>query len=329
MSPTQPTKTALSRTRSPVVFVLLFAFLCLACERRVSDAKTPVDLFIATGTRLPAGYTLFKTSNSFMNGLSGLTIDPASTLWAVPETERILIPLEQRGAKLRLRQKPIEIVGVDRTLDIESIAAVSNTEFIVGTEGSGSRAKDKLFRLKLQNGRARVVKAISVDYGLWETEGAHNQGVEGLCYANKHLVVAAETVFVDKGKRYAPIALYPIAANKWYPVRLSLTTQSGKISALYCRMTEDDTLSVLAVERHYGIARVLSFTLPTKPPPAAADPPVTLSPRVERDLAGLIDPLPNFEGIAQRDKDLFLVTDNDHSGIIGPAFLLKFSSISR
>jgi hypothetical protein len=301
----------------------------MACEHRVSDAKIPVDLFIATRTHLPAGYSLFQTSKAFMNGLSGLTIDPASTLWAVPETERVLVPMVQEGAKLRLRQKPIEIVGIDRTLDIESIAAVSDTEFIVGTEGPGTRTKDKLFWLKLQSGRVRVVKAISVDYGLWKIEAAHNQGIEGLCYTNNHLVVAAEPVFAVKGKRYAPIALYQIAAERWYPARLSLTTKSGKISALDCRMSQDNTLSVLAVERHYGVARVLRFTLPTNTTPAAAEQLATLSPRIERDLAQLIDPLPNFEGIAQRANDVFLVTDNDHAGIIGPTILLKFSSISR
>jgi len=230
----------------------------------------------------------------------------------------------QAGAKLRLREKPIEIDGVDRTLDIESIAAVTNTEFVVGTEGPGSRTTDRLFWLKLQAGRARVVKTIRVDYGLWKTEGAHNQGIEGLCYTKNYLVIAAESAFVDRGRRYAPIALYSITAKRWTPVRLALTTKSGKISALDCRMTQDNTLSVLAIERHYGVARVLSFTLPTNRHPTKADQPPTLFPRVERDLAQFVDPLPNFEGIARCAEDFFLVTDNNHSGIIGPTLLLNF-----
>lgn len=293
----------------------------------MSEAKTPVDLFTATSARLPKGYALFQSSNPFVRGLSGLTVDPSSTFWTVPETERILVPMVREGAMPRLREKPIEIVGVDQSLDIESIAAVSNTEFVVGTEGPGSRSSDKLFWLKLQGGNARVVKTVNVDYGLWGIEGTHNEGIEGLCYSKGQLVVAVEPVFVAEGERYAPIARYQIAAKKWYPARLALTSKSGKISALDCRMNQDNALTVFAIERHYGIARLLSFTLPTNTP--AAGPLTTLLPRVERDIAKLVKPLPNFEGIAQHGKDFFLVTDNDHSGIIGPAFLLKFSLVPR
>jgi hypothetical protein len=303
-------------------------FLFLGCGQCASNNRSSGLGFTAVSLPLPSGYTLFQTTDSNMEGLSGLTVSPSSTLWAIPEQKRFLVPIVKEGETLRLREKPIPIIGIDEDLDTESIAALSDTEFVVGTEGHGKRATDKLFWLKRDRTKARVVKVVSVEYRLWGIKAENNKGLEGLCYANGQLVIAGEPVFVVQGRRYAPIVRYEIATGTFYPAQLALTTTSGKISAVFCSMTQMNSLDVFAIERHYEIARVLGFKLPiasTK----ENDQPVTILPEVKLDLANVIHPLPNFEGIARMDSDLFLLTDNNHSGVVGPTYLLRVSSAPR
>ncbi|MBN1656435.1 MAG: esterase-like activity of phytase family protein [Deltaproteobacteria bacterium] len=310
-------------------WILTAALFFIGCRPRASGDEAAGTLFTSAKASLEAGYTLFQSSHPDMIGLSGLAIDPAGTLWTVPEAKRLLISIVREGVSFRLSRQPFPIVGVDEGLDLESIAALGDSQFVVGSEAAGRRSSDKIFWLKLENGYARVTKAVTLEYRLWKIQGEDNKGVEGLCFADNQLVVAAEPVFRSKGRRYAPIARYEIASAKWYAAQLPLTTEAGKISGLYCRAARDGELSVRAIERHYGIARVLSFVLPIDVDQSAGRAAMTLSPRVDLDLARIIRPLHNFEGIAEREKELFLISDNHQSVTIGPTHLLRYSPYRR
>jgi hypothetical protein len=67
-------------------------------------------------------------------------------------------------------------------------------------------------------------------------------------------------------------------------------------------------VEVVAIERHYGVGRLVGFTLdPVRPAPM-------LSARVLRDFSSALDPLPNPEGLMRlaAPPDRFLIlTDND------------------
>ena len=93
------------------------------------------------------------------------------------------------------------------------------------------------------------------------------------------------------------------------------TDSKGKISALYCTLDPDGTAHVVAIERHYGVSRILRFTA------KRGDAEVT--PTVELDLAPILHDSLNLEGIVQLpDGRLAAVNDNQGRSVNGPTELL-------
>lgn len=74
----------------------------------------------------------------------------------------------------------------------------------------------------------------------------------------------------------------------------------------------------MAIERHYGVARLLRFPLPAAPQP---DP---IQPTVAIDLAAVLGDVPNFEGIAwDGDDHALLISDNQMAIVTGPTVVAR------
>jgi hypothetical protein len=94
----------------------------------------------------------------------------------------------------------------------------------------------------------------------------------------------------------------------WTAHRVALTSKTGKLAAIDCRIA-NGSIEALAVERHYGVSRLLRFSIPQGPEGQ------WIEPTVAADLSQSVSPLPNFEGLAwMQDGSAVLVTDNQYQG---------------
>lgn len=240
-----------------------------------------------------------------VGGLSGLAFDPAGGLWAVPERDRRLVRIEGR----RTRTIPLE--GVPEGTDTESLAWLGPGRIALGTETQEEgRSADRILIAEVGD-TARVVDAIELPYALLGIPAETNRGIEGLCVAGGSLVAALETVDDSGGVRRAVIASRPTSGGDWVVRRVRLTSETGKLSGLECR-ARSGAIQVLAVERHYEVMRIVTFTLGRDEVA-----------RVWMDLAGALHDDPNLEGITARDGEVLLVTDNDAGGRSGPSELIR------
>jgi len=99
-----------------------------------------------------------------------------------------------------------------------------------------------------------------------------------------------------------------------------LTSATGKLSALDCDLAPDGTATVWAIERHFEVSRLLSFTLP--PVGTGSD---DITPKIERDLAPYLGRTVNLEGIAKLpDGRIVIVNDNQYTSVEGPSRLFVF-----
>ena len=102
--------------------------------------------------------------------------------------------------------------------------------------------------------------------------------------------------------------------------RLWLTSATGKISGLDCRLAADGSIAGLAVERHFEITRLLRFSLP--PVGSGTD---DVKPSVTLDLGPILHGRLNLEGVAVLpDGCVVAVVDNPYRTITGPSELLVF-----
>lgn len=288
-------------------------------------------------------------------GLSDLSAerlaDGSRRLWLVPERQRALLQLEapradaaphapgtgdavSRPQLLQARPAARSIEGVPPYLDTESLAALGGGRFALGTEAPWpNRTHDDVLFVTLQAGVARVTHTVPFVYAPYNLLGGSNAGIEGLCSDGVVLLATSETSGeLAAGGRYAPLGRLGGADKAFVPYRLQLTSPTGRISALACRPTEHaggSATEVVAIERHYGVARLLHFVLPHALPPGAL-----LRPQVALDLEPLVRPLVNYEGVTWLDNgDLLLVADNSigfatgpTEGLVVPAGMLQTSA---
>ena len=250
-----------------------------------------------------------------MPGLSGLTRDPAGVLWALGERGDFLLEIDPTSFHVT----PHPVVGAPQGADLEALASVGSGSFVVGTETQeAGRTTDALLLASIDQGRLRVRAKESLDYRAWGLAAPKNHGIEGLCHVDGIVVVATELVDEQRGRRWAPIALLDLDTKAWKRHRVALTSDTGKLSALDCRSIDGEIVA-LAVERHFGVARLIRFEVP------ASSTGVWLEPRVVADLAARIDPLPNFEGLSWADDgSVVLLTDNRYRGPIREPSTLYF-----
>lgn len=209
--------------------------------------------------------------------------------------------------------------------DLESITRTGPGRFAIGTETSAEawasqegQAQGRILFLEVRGHSARVTDQIALPFSIWGLRPQENQGIEGLCSTNGMLIAGIETVKTRDGKRLAPLARHPIGGGEWRPFYLQLTSDEGKLSSLECR-ENGDGIEALAVERHFGVMRVLRFKVPDAPD-------ATATPEVVADFTSFVaDDHLNIEGLAWLDTGIAMIIDNEYKTVTGPNELLLAS----
>jgi hypothetical protein len=243
-------------------------------------------------------------------GMSDLSLDDQGNLWSVPERDRFLLELTVDG---KILQK-YPITGVPDGMDTESVAWLGQDHFVIGVEGGQEPTAGLLFAdLKGNTLVVDQTRDLTHEVGVPLIK---NHGVEGVCGRGNDLLIAIETVGkLPDGKRYAPLAR--LRDNVLTLSQLTLTSDVGKVSALFCTFEPDGTAHVLAIERHFGVSRFLRFDAPLAP--------TTITPRIALDLSAILQDSLNLEGIVQlRDGRLVSINDNQNRTVDGTTELLIF-----
>lgn len=241
-------------------------------------------------------------------GLSGSDSDFEGRLWAVAERDRCVYRFEDAESEAPAAMR-VALEGVVEGLDLESLAWVTPTRLALGTESYEVRSADLILWAEPAGDVFRIVGSIELSWkDLYDIEAAPNQGIEGLCFAAGVLLAGGEPVIVEGNRRLAPIARRDLREGdqaQWEPFLLRLTSREGKLSSLDCTLGEDgEELDVFAIERHYGVTRVLRFAVPLT---GGGD---ELEPTVVADLDRM-DHMPNMEGLSRRRGRLLILTDHD------------------
>jgi hypothetical protein len=238
---------------------------------------------------------------------------------AVPEDQRIVLPFsgEDQGWTLA---DPLPVHGVPDGWDLESLAVTDAGDLILGTEQMRDRNQDVIFRARREGAIFRVVQRWTFDYTHFHIQAVSNQGIEGVCAVGTLWVAASEMVVESgDGARFAPARVYDPSHVHGHPLLLALTSATGKVSDLTCRR-HPQGLEMFAIERHFGVSRVLRYLLRND------DARSTLEAVVVRDLSGEFgsNALPNFEGLAFfDDQQLLLISDNFYGSRQGLTRMLR------
>lgn len=280
--------------------------IAAACTR--SETNEPGRVLQVNAAAMALGVQRTTLAGVSPDGLSGLTVDDAGSFVAIAERAREIVRFRQDGQFFRADPHRIHVSGVRDGLDTESIAHLQGNTYAVGTETHHGRRDDAILMIEVNGDAARVTDEVQLDYGAWGQRAGINHGIEALCYANGALFIGAEVVVSDRGRRYAPFARYNLDTHAWSYGKLWLTSGAGKIASFECRLGERaGVIEVLAIERHFGVGRVLRFETSRDGQLQEVEPQVAI------DLVPLIDPLPNLEGIAWDAKgNLVLLTDNSN-----------------
>lgn len=251
----------------------------------------------------PSGPGRIVALGSDVAGLSGLTVDEHGAFWA---------PGEDGDAVVRIDPETFGVTryavsGGEAETDLEAIAWAEGTRFVLGTETQEKRRLHDVILDGRLDGEGFAVSPIGdLDYAHWQLAAPDNRGIEGLCHVDGLLLLATELVELQRGRRWAPVGMFDPNTQSWTAHRVALSSKTGKLSAMSCRV-ENGSIVALAVERHFGVARLLRFQVPQGPEGQ------WIEPRVAADLSKLIDPLPNFEGLAWlKDGSAVLLTDNKY-----------------
>ena len=264
---------------------------------------------------LPPGAEAAEILHTDLAGLSGLGADPEGRLWTVPERTRVVLPLRVEGTRVVADGKPVPLRDVPAGADTESLAWLSSETLAMGTETRARRDGDAVLLVRREEDAFRVFDRIELPYAFWGLTPEPNRGIEGLCAAGNRLVAGLEVSARRDGERDAPLAIFDLETKTWSFGWLRLTSERGKISALTCRVQDGDgtLIEVRAIERHFGVSRLLAFTLPSSMPETP------IEPKVVRSLLEKGDGAPNYEGLAWLpDGRLVLVADNHFGRVSGP-----------
>ena len=289
----------------PPALALVLVVLAAACGR---DRDTPgLDVVRASGL-----FDVVEVDTA--NGLSGLAVDESGALWAIAERAERAYRITLDGA-LRPTVEAVPVRGVPPGTDLEGIAVLGGDRFALGTEGRVDGIATVL-AAERRDGAMVVTGAIPIPASALGVTLRANHGAEGVCGAGDTIVAAIETVATEGNRRWAPIVrIEHGAVARVY--RLWLTTATGKIAGLDCRLEPDGAFAVWAVERHFEVTRLLRFRI------AAGDREIT--PDVLIDLGPILRGALNLEGIAAMpDGRIAAVVDNQWKTITGPNELLVF-----
>jgi len=263
----------------------------------------------------PRGPGRIVTLDTDVVGLSGLTLDEHGAFWA---------PGEDGGAVIRIDPETFGVTryaveGGPPGTDLEAMTWIEGTRFVLGTETQEKgRLRDVVLDGRLDGGRFVVAPVGHLDYARWNLTAPVNRGIEGICHVDGVLVLATELVERQRGRRWAPLGMFDPKTQTWTAHRVGLTSKTGKLAAIDCRIV-DESIEALAVERHYGVSRLLRFSVPQGPEGRS------IEPTVAADLSESISPLPNFEGLVwMKDGSAVLLTDNQYRGAVPEPSRLYF-----
>ena len=244
-------------------------------------------------------------------GMSDLTIDDRGTIWGIAERDRQVIALELGKPPTRHA-----LDGIPAGNDTEALAYLGDNRFAIGIEGTEAATAGIMFA-ELRGDRLVATRTRPLSNAELGVSLTINHGIEALCGRGDELIAACETVGkLPDGTRWAP--LVRLRGDALTHTKLRLTTAKGKISALHCTLADDGTAQVIAIERHYGVSRILRFAIKRDD--------VEVTPTVELDLHPILRDARNLEGIV-RLTDGRLVTINDNQGkrANGPTELFVFA----
>ncbi|CAN5859431.1 hypothetical protein BH11MYX3_BH11MYX3_05140 [soil metagenome] len=250
-------------------------------------------------------------------GLSDLTIGPQHTLWSIAERDRVLAKITLRSHTATMHTIPIE--GVPDGFDTEGLVWIGGSRFVIAMEGKQEPTAGILWA-ELRGGRAVVTKRrmlTSEELGVTLTP---NHGAEAICGTASDLMVGLETTgtFPD-GARYAPIAR--LRGDATTIVKFRLTSERGKLSALTCTVDGAGDAHGLAIERHFGVSRVLAFTIPRDA--------TEVTPKIAVDLTKAMHGTLNLEGIVVLpDGRVVIVNDNQSTITEAPNELLVLRKLA-
>lgn len=256
------------------------------------------------------------TLETDLAGLSGLGLAPDGTLWASPERSRKLLPLRVEQDRLVVAGPAVPLRGVPAGSDTEALAWLPDGTAALGTETRSPRDADTILLARREEDGFRVVDRIELPYAFWKLTPEPNRGIEGLCFAEGKLVAGLEIARTQDGHRSAPLALYDLDQKAWTFLWLRLTSERGKLSALTCRAAgEGGGIEVRAIERHFGVSRLLGFELGEDLSDGHE-----IEPEIRGDLFLPGDGEPNYEALAWLpDGRLAVVADNHYGRVTGPA----------
>ncbi|MEE8410251.1 MAG: esterase-like activity of phytase family protein [Myxococcota bacterium] len=263
-----------------------------------------------------------------LSGFSSLARKPNGELWSAPERGNVLVRLRIDGPDPGKVGSPVPLRGVPKAWDVESMTWLDDERFAVGTETQREgRPSDEIKFGRIEDGTARVRTAVVLPYRLWNIRARANKGIEGLCSAGRFLIAGVETVEGRDGVRFGPLGRYDMERRQWVPFRVRLTSATGKLSAVACKLAAGGaSLDVFAIERHFEMSHLLRFTVPTDGSGGE------IVPRVVADLGHMLPDSPNMEGLAFRPAGgLLIIVDNNYGGIRGPTevVLLELDEVKR
>lgn len=277
----------------------------LAVVGAVANPIGPPTEGHAVGGRPPAVELIPVAWLPEVHGASDLARDPSGRLWVVTERTHLLAPID--GGP------PLPIVGVPEDTDLEALAFTGDGQLLIGTERDEHRTTDYLLEARIEGDRVVVTATRTVDYAALGVEVQPNHGIEGLCVAGAHQVLALEDPAVEDDERLG------ILVVDGRVVRVRLRSETGKLSALTCSEVPGG-LKVWAIERHFGVARLLRMMVPlpasgaqsatTTPAVVELAAPAPLEAVLWADLAPAFAVMPNVEGLAEKNGALYLADDD-------------------
>ena len=206
----------------------------------------------------PRGPGRIITLETDVAGLSGLTVDNHGAFWASGEDGDAVIRVD--GETFAVTRYPVS--GGPAETDLEAIAWVGGAQFILGTETQRkARLRDVLLTGHVRSDGFPVGPVGHLDYARWGLTAPDNHGIEGICHVDGLLILATELVELQRGRRWAPLGMYDPKTQTWTAHRVGLSSKTGKLAAMSCKV-ERGSIVALAVERHFGVSRLLRFQIP-------------------------------------------------------------------
>ena len=281
----------------------------LGCQTTASSERRTLDL-----TRVP-----LKVDG--VSGLSGLTTDGNGHLWTVSERDWSL--LEFHGGQVI---RTVRLPPMGEEVDLEAITWLAGNRFALGTERDMPRAVDDVVEVRVVGDQATITRRWPLAYGPLGLDPEPNEGIEALCaLGDQWLLAIGEPVVTDDdtSQRRAPMWRTTTGGEGVTHGWLRLTSDEGKIAALACRPLGDEAYEIIAIERHFGVMRIVGFQLFGAEPAGSEH-----EAKVLVELNDQLEGNPNLEGITWGpDRAIWLVVDNAWRRVRGPNELVRLGKL--